>query len=100
MDIKLVNRGQVGELLLSGRINSTNAAEVGEIFMQVSDRFNTIVLNMQELTYISSAGLRDIMQLYQKLRSQGGELSAINVSPYITELFEMTGFTGVLRMDK
>ena len=98
MDIKLVNRGTEGELLLSGRIDSTNAEEVGVLFLQVADRFNNITLNMKDLAYISSAGLRSVMKLYIKLRNQGGELSATNVSPYVAEVFEMTGFTGMLRI--
>lgn len=92
MDIKLVNRGEEGELLLSGRLDTKNAEEVAAVFLQVADRFRNITLNMQELKYISSAGLRALKKLYMKVRGNGGELSVTNVAPYVAEVFEMTGF--------
>ncbi|MBR6337396.1 MAG: STAS domain-containing protein [Ruminococcus sp.] len=98
MDIKLVNRGEEGELILSGRLDTKNADEVGNLFLQVADRFRNITLNMQELKYVSSAGLRVIKKLYMKVRGNGGELSCINVAPYVSEVFEMTGFAEMLNL--
>ena len=92
MDIKLVNRGEEGELLLSGRLDAKNAEQVSNLFIQVADRFRDITINMQDLRYISSAGLRGLRNLYMKLRANGGELTITNASPYIIEVFEMTGF--------
>ena len=80
MDVKLVDRGNEGELLLSGRLETTNANEAEELFLQLADRFQDITLNMKDLKYISSAGLRVLKKLYMKVRSNNGELSVSNVS--------------------
>ena len=92
MDIKLVDRGKEGELILSGRLDSKNAEEVSKVFLQVADRFQNVTLNMRELRYISSAGLRSLKKLYMKVRGNGGELAVSNLAPYVEEVFEMTGF--------
>lgn len=92
MDIKLVDRGNEGELILTGRLDTKNAEEVCEIFLQVADRFKNITLNMKELKYISSAGLRALKKRYLKVRGNGGEVVLTNVAPYVAEVFEMTGF--------
>ena len=89
MDIKLVNRGTEGELILSGRLN---AEDVGNVFLQVADRFQNITLNMRDLKYISSAGLRILKKLYIKVRGNNGSLVLTNLAPYVEEVLEMTGF--------
>lgn len=98
MDIKLVNRGDEGELILSGRLDTKNAEEVANVFLQVADRFTNVTLNMQDLKYISSAGLRSLKKLYMKVRGNGGELTATNIAPYVAEVLEMTGFSEMLNI--
>jgi anti-sigma B factor antagonist len=92
MDIKLVNRGTEGELILSGRLDAKNAEDVGNVFLQVADRFQNITLNMRDLKYISSAGLRILKKLYIKVRGNNGSLVLTNLAPYVEEVLEMTGF--------
>lgn len=98
MDIKLVDRGSEGELILSGRLDTKNADQVGELFIKMADRFKNIKLNLKDLRYISSAGLRSIKRLYIKVRGNGGELSVINAAPYIEEVLEMTGFAEMFNL--
>ncbi|SDB50676.1 anti-sigma B factor antagonist [Pseudobutyrivibrio sp. YE44] len=96
MDVKLVDRGEEGELILSGKLEASNSAAAEELFLKQADRFTNITLNMKDLKYVSSAGLRVIKRLYLKVRGNGGELSASNVSDYVMEVFEMTGFATIL----
>lgn len=98
MDIKLIDRKDTGELLLSGRIDAKNAEEVSDLFLQVADRFTNVTLNMKELKYISSAGLRALKKLYVKVRNNGGELRVTEPAPYVAEVFEMTGFSEMLNI--
>lgn len=98
MDMKLVDRGNEGEILVSGRIDSKNAQEVGTAFLQIAGRFKNITLNFSGLKYISSAGLRAVKNLYLKVRGNGGELTIINASPRVADVFEMTGFAEMLNL--
>ena len=97
MTIKLVNRGTEAELLLGGRLNSVAAVEAEEIFRDVSERFDRVILNMSTLEYVSSAGIRLIRVLDMNLRKKNGELIIKNVNKLIMEVFEMVGLVGFLR---
>ena len=96
MHIKLINRGEEGEVLLAGRLDSSTAPEVEEILLQLADRFDKVILNMAELEYISSAGLRILKLLYMALKKKEGELELKNANKLVMEVFEMTGFASLL----
>lgn len=95
LGIKLINRGDEGELLLKGRLDSVTTEEAAEYLEAASNRFDHLILNMEELDYISSAGLRQIKMLHVKMQKKLGALSIKNVNDNIMEVFEMTGFAGL-----
>ncbi|MBR5827306.1 MAG: anti-sigma factor antagonist [Clostridia bacterium] len=83
---------------LEGRIDASNAAEVeGEIaeIRKVNPGMHT-VLDADALEYISSAGLRIML----RLRKEEPKLAIINVSPEVYGVFEMTGFTEMITIEK
>lgn len=98
MNITLINRGAEGELLLDGRLDSITAPEVEEIFLQMAERFDKLVLNMEKLRYISSAGLRVLKKTYMTMVKKAGGLELKNVNKLVMEVFEMTGFAGLLKI--
>ena len=99
MNIKLINRGTEGELLLEGRLDSVTAPEAEVVFHQVAERFDKIVLNLAQLEYISSAGLRTLKRLHMAMKKKGGSLVLTNVRKMVMEVFEMTGFAGLLTFE-
>ena len=96
MTIKLINRGTEGELLLEGRLDAVTAPEVEDVFLQMTERFEKLILNMQELQYISSAGLRVLKKTYMASVKKNGVLELCNVNKMVMEVLEMTGFSGIL----
>ena len=80
---------------LEGRIDTSNSKEIeNELLKAVSDNSGcTLVLDAGRLEYISSAGLRVLMLLSKRQRSN---ITVINASPAVYEVFEMTGFTELL----
>lgn len=99
MTINLVNRGTEGELLMEGRLDSVTAPEAEAIFEQVAERFDRIVLNFTNLQYVSSAGLRVLKKLHMTMRRKSGELVLTHVGKLVMEVFEMTGFAGLLHFE-
>lgn len=83
---------------LEGRIDSGNSADVeSEIRNALSERTpKGVVLDAGALDYISSAGLRVIL----RLRKEFPSLKVINVSSEVYEVFEMTGFTEMMHVEK
>ncbi|MBP5304734.1 MAG: STAS domain-containing protein [Lachnospiraceae bacterium] len=96
LDMKLINKGEEGELLLTGKLDTQTSVEAEEYFDEASDRFDHLILNMEDLSYISSAGLRILKKTHIKMNKKGGLLSLKNVNDNIMEVFEITGFAGLL----
>lgn len=86
-------------LSLCGRVDSSNSAQteadINAAVAEVSDIKNVIV-DAEKLEYISSAGLRVIL----RLRKDYPELKIVNVSSDIYEIFDMTGFTEMITIEK
>lgn len=99
MDVKLKKHGTEGELVLTGRLQVGTVEEAEPLFLQVAEMFQDLTLNMQNLEYISSAGLRVINKLYKKVNGKGGKLRVINVSDSVSEVLELTGFATFLKED-
>ena len=99
MDIKLINRGATGELIFVGRLDANSAPEAEEIFREMIERFDRVVLNLEHLDYISSAGLRTIKIIHMGMKKKNGELVLIHVQKMVMEVFEMVGFAGLLKFE-
>ena len=84
---------------LEGRIDTSNAADLGKELEAVRAENDgcDLELDAGALEYISSAGLRVLLQL---TKSQEKPLAVINVTPAVYEILEMTGFTELLRVKK
>ena len=98
MDVKLVNRGAEGELILTGDLDTRTARDADQLFAQLVPRFTTITLNMQGLNYISSAGIRTIRNLYLLMMKKSGKRGGTSVNANVMEVFEMTGLAGLLNI--
>ncbi len=93
-------KAENGKLRLSfrGRIDSGNAKEVEEEVMKLR-RENpglSAVIDCRDLEYISSAGLRVIL----RMRKDDKDLCVTNVSSEVFDIFEMTGFTEMMTVEK
>ena len=85
-------------IAVEGRIDASNAAEAEEkIFSIKNDNPGKhTVLDADKLEYISSAGLRVIL----RLRKEEPKLAIINVATDVYEVFDMTGFTDMVTVEK
>ena len=99
MELIDVNRnGATLTIGLQGHIDSANAAAVEEEITRArtEEETTTAVVDCEKLTYISSAGLRMILRLKKAI----ADTSVINASPEVYEIFDMTGFTEMMTVQK
>lgn len=91
-------RGNDFCIILCNKIDSNNAADVETEVMSFLENAGTdkIVLDAENLNYISSAGLRIVL----RVRKAYPLLRVINVSPEVYEIFNMTGFTEMIKVEK
>ena len=85
-------------IMLEGKIDSLNAPKVEEEIDAIlaKDPVEAIVLDCENLEYTTSAGLRVILRLKQKVDNT----RIINVRPEVYEIFDMTGFTDMMDIQK
>ena len=83
---------------IEGRIDATNAAEAEEKILAVKagNPDKHTVIDADKLEYISSAGLRVIL----RLRKEEPQLAIINVAADVYDVFDMTGFTDMVTVEK
>lgn len=86
------------KILLEGRLDTATAPQLEEELKAVSDDINTVIVDMEKLEYVSSAGLRVLLTLHKKMMKKGG-LVIKNVNDTIQEVFEITGFSDVLTIE-
>ena len=96
LDINLVRKGTTAEVQLTGYIDANNAKDVDDILTEVVGKFDKVVLDLENLKYVSSAGLRAFKHAYMELRRKGSPLYAKNVNKSVMEVFELTGFTRLI----
>ncbi len=85
-------------LKLRGHIDSANAPAVEKAIQEICTRepAEQILVDCEELEYISSAGLRVVL----RLKKAAPELKLVNVPSQVYEIFEMTGFTEMMDISK
>ncbi len=91
-------QGEVLTLKPQGRIDSGNAAEVELEITAAREAYphTALIMDAEDLVYISSAGLRVVLRLLKAEPT----LKLINVSSDIYDIFDMTGFTEMLPVEK
>lgn len=97
-EVKFNLKDDILTIFLSGHIDSANAAEVeaGITAEREKSPSKNIIIDAENLEYISSAGLRIIL----RIRKDVPDLKIINVSPEVYEVLDMTGFTEMITVEK
>jgi len=96
----------IARLSLSGSLDSETAPSLEKALAGVDPSTLLVVLDLKELAYISSAGLRVIFAALKRQEAKGGELVMSNLSPGVKKVFEivralpsMSVFASVEEMD-
>ena len=85
-------------LALVGRLDTVTAPELEAEICATLATVEWLVLDMEKLEYISSAGLRVIFKTQKALTQKAG-LKLINVSDDVREVFDITGFSDFLTIE-
>ena len=83
------------DIALKGRLDTTTAPQLEAELSGGLDGVEELHIDMKELEYISSAGLR-VLLAAQKVMNKQGSMVISNVNDTIREVFEITGFVDIL----
>lgn len=98
MNIVSVRNGASLTLAPEGRLDTVSAPQLEEAIFGPEGGAETLILDFEKLSYISSAGLRVLLMAQKKLSVRGG-MKLIRVSEPILEILETTGFTDILTIE-
>ena len=96
IDVKK-NADQV-TITVAGRLDTTTAPALEKAINENVQEEKHLILDIQELEYLSSAGLRVLLGAQKKMQKIGS-MKVRNVCEEIMEIFEMTGFADILQIE-
>ena len=98
--MQLTNTKENGVLTIavSGRVDTNTAPELETYITENLEGVTTLILDLAEMPYTSSAGLRVILRA-QKVMNAQGTMKVINVQNDVLDIFEVTGFTDILTIE-
>ena len=100
MDITETKHDQYSVFRLNGRLDSNTAMGFEQkLFECIENGTQRLILDFQELDYISSAGLRVILKATKSLKSDNGKLVLCAMQDYVKEVFEISGFDSFLPIE-
>ena len=99
MTIQEKREGDVVQLTVEGRVDTTNAPELQQAILTAFQKGTKVILDFKNLAYISSAGLRALLIGQKTASSKGGMQKLINVGGLIMEIFDTTGFSDILTIE-
>ena len=84
-------------LTLKGRLDANTAEEFrAKILRIIEDGSHNVVLDCEGLDYISSAGLRVVLEAVKRAKQSQGKIVLCSLQPYIQEVFEVSKFDAFL----
>ncbi len=96
-----INKKQEGSKLviaLEGRLDTTSAPDLEKELKTSLDGVTDLTLDLTNLDYISSAGLRVLLSAHKTMMKQG-QMKVTNASEIVKEVFEVTGFCDILTIE-
>ena len=95
MEIKKFPDGSNLTVALIGRIDAVTALELDKNLSASLDGISDLTVDLAEVEYVSSAGLRILLKLQKRMDRQGA-MRIRNIRENVREVFDMTGFTEFL----
>ena len=98
MTIKIKRNAGETIIELVGRLDTTTAPALDKTINEDIADTKNLIINVKDLEYISSAGLRVFLSAQKKMQKIGS-MKVINVREEVMEVFEMTGFADILTIE-
>lgn len=98
MEITNIRNGNELTVVINGSIDTNTAPQAEEQIMSELEGIDSLILDLKDVYYVSSSGLRLFLILYKKMSSHG-TMKLINVDDFIKEILDMTAFSSILDIE-
>lgn len=96
---KRIPRADLRVVSLSGRIDAATAPAVNSTVREaIAQGAHQIIIELRDVTFLSSSGLRTLLLLARELRREGGDLILCALQPQVAEVFHLTGFDQIFQL--
>ncbi len=85
-------------IILSGRLDSSTSSQLETTINESINQIDYLILDMKDLDYISSAGIRVLISTQKKL-NESQKFVIKNVCEEIQEIFDITGLSSMLNIE-
>ncbi len=100
MKIEVSTNEGICILFPEGWVDSTNATELEQSVNAYVDDYETLILDLAGVDYISSAGLRVIVAAHKEMADRGGKFVLRNLNRNVSDIIRLTGFDRKLNIEK
>ena len=99
MEVKIEKNQDITSVKFKGRLDTPASQEVAKTLRPLEeDASGTIILDCEELDYISSSGLRIFLSLRKAPSTKGGKVIVKSINSSIRNVFMMTGFLNLFEI--
>ena len=101
MDFKVVEFGDVRAVRIAGNLDTQTSAVAQERLIRlIDDGATKILVDFEDLNYISSSGLRMLLVAVKRLEGTSGQLRVCNPNKMVREVFDTSGFSEIFSVYK
>lgn len=99
MEIKTERDGEKLTVTLIGKLDAVTAIELDKFMAQALDGVKNLTIDLKDLTYIASAGLRIMLKTQKRMNNQG-YMFVKNIQRDVRTVMDMTGFSRLLTLEE
>lgn len=88
------------KVTVKGRLDTNTAPDLEKATLEEMDSITKLELDLTDLDYISSAGLRVVLMLHKTLTAKKGTLKILHPKDEVMDVFDMTGFSSFLNIEE
>jgi anti-sigma B factor antagonist len=101
MNTTIKNEGDISIISLTGSLDTNTSKEAEDQINKLIDEGSIkLLIDLTDLDYISSSGLRILLSTSKKLKSLRGEMRICGLNETVNEVFEISGFTMIFNVLK
>ncbi|MBO6061562.1 MAG: STAS domain-containing protein [Clostridia bacterium] len=100
MVIEVFEEGSALTLVLHGRMDTLASPEFEDVIKSKLDGVDDLTFDFADVQYISSSGLRVLLYSQKEMDLRGGRMRLVKVSRMVSDIFDITGFSGILTIEK
>ncbi len=96
MELNSSKHGDVNLVQVAGRLDANSSPELEKKLVNLLESGEKdFLIDLAELDYISSVGLRVLLMAAKKAKASGGQVALNSLREHVLEVFEIAGFTAI-----